>query len=103
MDQTQPDDSVVVVVTRTGGIAALRRTWRAEPGPSEAPAFVTLIDQCPWDAPAHEVDGADRFAWQITARCGERAHEARVPEAGLTGPWRTLVDAVRDWRTSGEE
>ncbi|WP_439591455.1 protealysin inhibitor emfourin [Microbacterium sp.] len=103
MDETDPDDEIVVViVTRTGGLAGLRKAWRAEPRPDEAPLFVDLISQCPWDEPAPDGAGADRYTWSIAARCGSEEREADVPDAGLTGPWRDLVDAVRDWQAPGD-
>lgn len=101
MDETQPDE-VIVVVTRTGGFAGLRKAWRAEPLPEEASAFVELIRQCPWDdAEASDPTSADRFQWSITARCGAQEREAELADARLTGPWRDLVDAVRDWSREG--
>ncbi|MFB8388325.1 protealysin inhibitor emfourin [Microbacterium sp. NPDC055910] len=91
----------VVVVTRTGGVAGMRRAWRAEPGPDEAPVLIELIEQCPWDAVADPCDpprGADRFVWRIHARCDDdREHDAELADAELTGAWRALVDAVRAW------
>ncbi|GAA1925680.1 hypothetical protein GCM10009775_17410 [Microbacterium aoyamense] len=105
MDETKPDDEIVVViVTRTGGIAGLRRAWRAEPRPDEASVFVDLIARCPWEAPGPwdepvpDPAGADRYTWSIAAQCGPEEREADVPDTDLTGPWRDLVDAVRDWK-----
>jgi hypothetical protein len=98
MDETKPDDEIVVViVTRTGGFAGLRKAWRAEPRSDEASVFVELIRQCPWDDPTPDSGGADRYVWSIAAQCGPEQREADVPDGGLTGPWRDLVDAVRDW------
>ena len=99
MDETKPDDEIIiVVVTRTGGFAGRRRAWRAEPRAGEASTFVELIEQCPWDEPpAEDLVSADRFRWSITAQCGPAEREAELPDARLTGPWRDLVDAVRDW------
>lgn len=109
MDPKKADDApVVVVVTRSGGIAGLRRTWRAEPvEPDDAVVFVQLIEQCPWDSCDESRDedrgttrGADRFQWSIEARCGDDdEHHARLGDTDLTGAWRDLVDAVRDWNS----
>lgn len=112
MNQRAPDPAtVVVVVTRTGGFAGMRRAWRAEPRADEASVFRSLIARCPWDAssePESEDEneaeakrGADRFVWSIVARwddVGER--EARLVDDEVTGAWRELVDAVRDWNTA---
>ncbi len=84
-----------VEVSRSGGIAGSHRTWGVQleqaPNPEE---LRRLIDACPWDdagaagAPA----GADRFVYRLTA--GTRS--ASIPEPALAGPWRDLVDRVRD-------
>lgn len=107
MDPKKADDAPVVVeVTRSGGFAGLRRTWRAEPvEPDDAVVFVQLISECPWsECDAADGDstgrGADRFRWSIEARCGDDdAHHAELGESDLTGAWRALVDAVRDWNS----
>lgn len=90
---------VAVTVTRTGGFAGLRRTWRARPERDEAPQWIALIDECPWDAVGpHRTDppsGADRFIWHVDARCGDAAHEAALADPEVQGPWLHLIDAVR--------
>jgi hypothetical protein len=100
--RTRPDDriaSVAVTVTRTGGFAGLRRTWRAQPDTADAPEWIALIDGCPWDAadPTRAVPpaGADRFVWHVDARCGDAAREAALADPEVQGPWRELIDAVR--------
>jgi hypothetical protein len=111
MDQRASEPTaVVVVVTRTGGFAGMRRAWRAEPRADEASVFLSLIARCPWDAGpqtedgdgtdagAAESRGADRFEWSIVARWDDvDEREARLDDDEVTGPWRELVDAVRDW------
>lgn len=93
--------AIAIVVTRTGGFAGLRRQWRVEPPAEEAARWVALIDRCPWD----DVDpqppvGADLFAWHIRARCvtesEEREHDARLQDPQVEGPWRDLIDEVRN-------
>jgi hypothetical protein len=88
---------VAVTVIRTGGFAGLRRTWRAEAFEDDAPHWVTLIEGCPWDA-AYPGDpqGADLFMWRLDARCGDRKREAELADPDVQGPWRELIDAVRD-------
>lgn len=96
-----PTDVVLIVrVVRTGGFAGLRKEWTAEPAPDEASAWIPLIEDCPWDdvgsAPA---TGADRFVWRISARCDpEPERSAQLGDGDVTGAWRTLVDAVREFR-----
>lgn len=92
---------VVVTVVRTGGLAGLRREWRAEPPTSEADRWVGLVDECPWDALESQrlqsqSRGADRYMWRIHARFDDLPpREAELGDAQLEGPWRTLVDEVR--------
>lgn len=91
--------AIAVTVTRTGGIAGLRRTWRAQPETAEAPHWIALIDGCPWDAadPHRDivVSGADRYMWHVDARCGDTEREAALADPEVQGPWQDLIDAVR--------
>ena len=94
-----PDDvnHIVVAVVRSGGLAGLRRRWRAEPAPEQTPQWLALVERCPWDEPLEDdPSGADRYVWSIHARVREEQLEQVVPDAHLEGPWRELVDAVRD-------
>ena len=105
MTQENPDTDgveivlVAVTVTRSGGIAGLRRTWRAEPDSAEAPQWIALIDECPWDAVdegvARTTRGADRYVWHVDARLGEAERVAALADPDVRGPWRQLIDAVR--------
>ncbi len=91
----------------------------------EVDSWLSLVASCPWDAPGPEADanGADRFVYSIrvllpTAASGTgvddgadgghppsaseapdaaraRERDARVPETALQGPWRELVDRVK--------
>jgi len=81
-------------VSRTGGVAGTTRTWsvRVDDGADELPGWSALVDACPWDEPAAPTPGADRFVYLV--RAGDR--EARLGEAAVDGPWRRLVDRVRD-------
>lgn len=90
---------LVVAVKRTGGFAGLTKVWTAQPREDEASTWVALISRCPWDDPVDgDQRGADRFQWNIHAQCGpDEDREAELPDRALTGPWRELVDAVRDW------
>ncbi|MCR2810178.1 MULTISPECIES: protealysin inhibitor emfourin [unclassified Microbacterium] len=91
--------AISVTVTRTGGFAGLRRTWRAQPDADAAPQWIALIDECPWDAAtpgrALPPSGADRFVWHVDARCGDAERAAALADPEVQGPWRDLIDAVR--------
>ena len=87
---------VVIAVVRTGGIAGIRRQWRVEPDPADAPEWLTMVDSCPWDDDTDdESTGADRFVWLIRVRTPSEKRERELPDSALDGPWRDLVDAVR--------
>lgn len=87
---------MVVTVVRSGGIAGMRRQWRAAPPPEEVPRWRELVASCPWDDPGTDAEGADRFTWSIRAADDAATpREAEVPDSRLDGPWRALVDAVR--------
>lgn len=86
---------MALTVIRTGGFAGLRRQWDAEPAADEAPDWVELIEQCPWDVTFCHEAAVDRFTWRIEVRCGPEEHSAQLAESQVTGPWLTLVDAVR--------
>jgi hypothetical protein len=101
---TRPTDEwiVRVTVTRTGGFAGMKREWSAEPQTADAPRWVALIEECPWDqAPDDGAPprGADLFVWRIRAQVlapeepVERDAELQDPD--VTGPWQTLIDEVR--------
>ena len=96
---------IVVAVVRSGGIAGLRRRWRVEPDPEQAPQWVALVERCPWDeqTDSEQTDderrpdaSADRYVWSIHAVLREQQRERVVPDAELQGAWRELVDAVRE-------
>ncbi|WP_243076897.1 protealysin inhibitor emfourin [Microbacterium sp. SS28] len=98
-EPAQPAPALVVAVTRTGGFAGIARAWTAEPREAEAPEWMALIARCPWDERLEsDPRGADRFQWSIRAQCGpEEDREAELPDRAVQGPWRDLVDAVREW------
>lgn len=100
-DDDGPGDAaaIMVRVVRTGGFAGLKREWTAEPGSGEESVWIALIEDCPWDAAAAGtgVDGADRFVWIIEVRVRRAEMSARLGDGDMTGPWRALVDAVREF------
>jgi len=94
-DDDDDGDIVVIAVVRTGGIAGIRRRWRVTASQDEAGQWLALIDSCPWDSPAPDPDGADRFVWSIRVRTPSDRREQDLPDTALDGPWRELVEAVR--------
>ena len=98
MSESPPptDDDVVIAVVRSGGIAGIRREWQVEAEPAAASHWITLIESCPWDAEADAGSGADRYVWSIRARTPSERRERELPDSALSGPWLTLVQAVRD-------
>jgi hypothetical protein len=90
---------IVVTVTRTGGIAGLRREWSAAPPAQDEQRWVALIESCPWDVTVTQSRGADRYTWRIDARCGTERREAQLPDQAVAGPWRDLVDEVQQAST----
>ncbi len=98
-DGHETPSPVEVCVERSGGVAGIRRHWRAQPRPDEAAHWTDLIEECPWDSAVPETTGADRFTWRIRARCGAGAQRCiDLPDTGVEGPWRVLIDAVRSWQ-----
>ena len=86
-----------VVVERTGGFAGLTRTWRVDAVAAEYSRWADLVDQCPWERlPPPPTKGADRFSWIVSTHRGRERRHAELAEQELTGPWKELIDAVRD-------
>jgi hypothetical protein len=90
------DDGVAIRVARSGGIAGMSRRWSVQPSGGEAEHWMVLVERCPWDEKPPPGTGADRFVWRIEVRIRRRRHEQVIPEEHLSGPWRDLVDAVRE-------
>ncbi|WP_082462223.1 protealysin inhibitor emfourin [Agromyces sp. Leaf222] len=97
-----------VFVARSGGLAGIRLTWhvRVDDQPDADDWFV-LIEEIPWDDVPPAPAEPDRFTWDI--RCEpadeqppaastttQKAAEVTLAERQLTGPWRQLVDRVRE-------
>ena len=98
MSETAPpdDDTLLVRVVRTGGIAGVRRQWQVRPVGRDADRWMVLIDRCPWRAAPDRTPAPDRFVWDICVRMPEGERRRSLGERQLTGPWRELVDAVRE-------
>ena len=84
-----------LLVVRSGGFAGTPREWRVET--DDVAPWDRLLEACPWGSAATDHGSRDRFVWRIEATRGRRRRSASVPEAGLTGPWQTLVAGVRSW------
>lgn len=84
---------VRIQVTRSGGVAGIRRGWCVES--QEADAWEPLVAACPWDAEP-ECVGADRFVWLIEVAAPPPVRTARLPAGAVHGPWRELVERVRE-------
>lgn len=118
------DVVVAVTVVRSGGFAGLTRRWGVQAPPADAEQWLALVEDCPWDdrddgdardggddehdqgeAPdraagpragdAPRARGADRFSWSVQARLSGASHRVDLTESQASGPWRTLIDAVR--------
>jgi hypothetical protein len=111
-----------ITVARSGGIAGMSPKWSIEASEeNDVDSWLSLVESCPWDAPdpadgsgasgpdgggasgvdGGEASGADRFVYTIRVLVDapdepEVEHGARVPEQHLDGPWRDLVDRVKD-------
>ncbi|MET4640131.1 protealysin inhibitor emfourin [Mycetocola sp. 2940] len=103
-----------VTVTRSGGFAGIARRWQVsvEQEPDEE-SWIMLLRRLPWDEVPQEPAQPDRYLYRINCEPrqdgqddGERSNrresaiaqprEAVIPEQRLTGPWRELVDRVRE-------
>ncbi|MHA6668694.1 protealysin inhibitor emfourin [Homoserinimonas sp. A447] len=82
-----------ITVIRSGGFAGLSRQWsvRVEEQPDEE-QWRELIDRLPWDRETAAPDEPDRYVYRV--RCARR--ETVIPERRLDGPWRELVEKVKD-------
>tara|TARA_R110002020_G_scaffold152794_9_gene331499 strand:+ start:119509 stop:119871 length:363 start_codon:yes stop_codon:yes gene_type:complete len=90
---------VKVQVWRSGGLLGRRVEWDVivdeQPDPEQ---WYVLIAELPWHEHPATSTMPDRYTYEI--RC--EPHEAVIPEQQLVGPWRELVDRVRDAQSSNE-
>jgi len=84
---------MIITVIRSGGFAGISREWsvRVDEQPDEE-QWRELIDRLPWERDPASQGEPDRYIYRV--RCAPR--EVVIPESRLTGPWRELVDKVRD-------
>jgi emfourin len=93
----RPADGILVItVVRSGGFAGLRQQWQAAVGDDQRDEWMPLIQACPWGSVPTDPTSRDRFLWRIEARGPRLRRSATVPDAALDGPWRALVDRVRE-------
>jgi hypothetical protein len=100
-----------VIVSRSGGIAGLRLTWRVDVDTQPDPdRWYVLIREIPWDEAPPTPPEPDRYVYRIRCEPHEaaaqqqpgqsdaaaQAREATLAERQLTGPWRELFDRVRE-------
>ena len=95
--------AVAVTVVRSGGLAGMRRRCVVEADASDADPWIALVEACPWDdcgsasaRAASNPRGADRFSYRLSARVRGAERQADLAESDAVGPWRTLIDAVRE-------
>ena len=90
-----------VTVTRSGGFAGIAVRWQVfvEKEPDEDD-WLVLLGNLPWDDVPQGPPQPDRYQYRIDCEPVEAAtqahREAVIPEQKLTGPWRELVDRVRE-------
>jgi hypothetical protein len=82
----------VITVARTGGFAGVRREWTVEvSAPQDAERWRPIVEACPWDHTDDATTAPDGFVYDLRVA----DHAAVVAERELDGPWRQLVDEVR--------
>ncbi|CAO1654056.1 hypothetical protein I6E68_02210 [Salinibacterium sp. NSLL150] len=78
---------------RSGGLLGRRIEWDVvvdeQPDPER---WYVLIAELPWHEHPVENTMPDRYIYEIHCE----PHEAVIPEQQLVGPWRELVDRVRE-------
>jgi len=85
-----------ITVTRTGGFAGLTSTWSiVVDDQPDSDSWRDLVESLPWHDRPRSAPQPDRYLYRI--QCSRR--RVTVPEQALEGPWRELVDRVRDRAT----
>ena len=78
----------------------MTRSWRIDVE-SDVTEWRAVVDACPWSQ-ADDLDGdgrPDRFVYVIVVD----SRRATLPESRVTGPWRELVDRVRQQAGESEK
>jgi len=82
-----------ILVWRSGGLLGRRVEWDVVVDEQpDAEQWYLLIAKLPWDECSTTNTTPDRYTYGIHVD----RHEVVIPEQELTGPWRELVDRVRD-------
>ncbi|NJC23516.1 putative secreted protein [Arthrobacter pigmenti] len=86
-----------IVVSRSGGFAGITRTWSVDVSSDEAQErWLPLLDQVEdFDDDAQR----DRYVYRISV--GYR--EVTVTESAVQGPWKELVERVKDESVAGSQ
>jgi len=85
-----------ITVTLSGGFAGLRSNWSLEiEQQPDRENWQQLVESLPWDESPKHAPQPDRYVYRIEWS----RRQVILTEQQLTGPWRVLVDRVRD-RTS---
>lgn len=97
MAQRQDDRgaSPSILVVRSGGFAGLREQWQVD-AHDDVEEWLALVRACPWGVIGRDEASRDRFVWRIEARLPRTVRTASVPDALLVGPWRALVERVKE-------
>jgi hypothetical protein len=82
---------VRITVSRSGGVTGVTRRWVVDTEGPDSSDWLVLVDACPWEEHLDDPPQPDRYVYVILTD----AHEARLPEQRIAGPWRELVDRVR--------
>ena len=89
---------LTITVARSGGFAGLHREWSVSSAMDDADELLALVDACPWRSIPADRASRDRFVYLIIVKAPRRRRTARLPEASLTGPWKSLVQRVQQQR-----
>lgn len=82
-----------ITVVRSGGLLGTPRRWEVIVDEQEDPqSWRLLVRELPWNQPVPAPPGPDRYTYRIS--CASR--RVTLPEQQLVGPWRELVDRVRE-------
>lgn len=85
-----------ITVVRSGGFAGLSRTWEVRvEEQQDADSWFGLIEELPWNDQRLVPPQPDRYVYRI--RVSRR--QIVLPEQQLTGPWRALVEKVKETAT----
>ncbi len=84
-----------ILVVRSGGFTGIPVQWHVEPA-DDLDEWVDLVKACPWGSVVRDEASRDRFVWRIEAHVPPHPRTASVPDRELVGPWRALVDRVRE-------